>query len=219
MPKKNPNIPLSMPCGKINAKKKKRNVALNPGGYVPSPWSIIIIIIVIVVVTVFVIAFVHTAGPNSTQQLRLGTRLPCSVPASNLAATRSTTLELAVLTATSSGPDARSEFCGTERLVWPPNLEQGLDTIAHLVQTHHYSAMDTEFPGVLQWPHESQLRPYHYQYSLVRDNVNLMNTIPVGMTFPDRGGNPVSSCCTRLYTKTDRCVNDQRIEETRRGRP
>ncbi|KAH9382914.1 hypothetical protein HPB48_023539 [Haemaphysalis longicornis] len=108
----------------------------------------------------------------------------------------------------SSGPDARSEFRGTERLVWPPNLEQGLDTIAHLVQTHHYAAMDTEFPGVLQWPHESQLCPYHYQYSLVRDNVNLMNIIPVGMTFPDRGGNPVPSCCTRFYTKTDRCDND-----------
>ncbi|XP_077560546.1 CCR4-NOT transcription complex subunit 7-like [Haemaphysalis longicornis] len=51
------------------------------------------------------------------------------------------------------------------------------------VKTHHYATIDTQSPGLLGRPEERLLHPSACQCSLVRDNVNLINVISVGMTW------------------------------------
>lgn len=101
--------------------------------------------------------------------------------------------EVAILRRVDSGPMSRSRPC-TIRDVWASNLEDKFHTIAHLVQTHHYVAMDTEFPDVVVRPDDIELQPPAYQYAMVRDNVNILKIIQLGLAFRDENGNPAPNC-------------------------
>ncbi|KAH9360892.1 hypothetical protein HPB48_003609 [Haemaphysalis longicornis] len=75
---------------------------------------------------------------------------------------------------------------GTIRDVWAANLDDEFDVIMFLVQKYTYVAIDTEFPGLLVRPDNNELRPSHYQYALVRDNVNRLKL----------NGEPAPDCST-----------------------
>lgn len=94
-----------------------------------------------------------------------------------------------------NGPASRSRSC-TIRDVWASNLEKEFRIIAQLVQTHHYVSMDTEFPGVVVRPDDPELKPPAYQYAMVRDNVNILTIIQLGLAFRDEDGNPAPDCST-----------------------
>lgn len=103
------------------------------------------------------------------------------------------TSDVAILRRVNNGPTLRSRSC-TIRDVWASNLEEEFRTIAHLVQTHHYVAMDTEFPGVVVRPDDIELQPPAYQYAMVRDNVNILRIIQLGLAFRDENGNLAPNC-------------------------
>ncbi|KAI3437196.1 Poly(A)-specific ribonuclease [Psidium guajava] len=75
------------------------------------------------------------------------------------------------------------------REVWNDNLEQEFELIRAIVDDYPYIAMDTEFPGVALRPVGSfkSLNDYHYQ--TLKDNVNLLKLIQLGLTFSDEKGN------------------------------
>lgn len=84
------------------------------------------------------------------------------------------------------------------REVWNDNLEQEFELIRAIVDDYPYIAMDTEFPGVALRPVGSfkSLNDYHYQ--TLKDNVNLLKLIQLGLTFSDEKGN-LPTCGTDKY--------------------
>ncbi|KAJ0687597.1 putative poly(A)-specific ribonuclease [Helianthus annuus] len=75
------------------------------------------------------------------------------------------------------------------REVWSDNLEQEFAIIREIVDDYPYIAMDTEFPGVVL----QHLTPYKnitdYNYHTLKDNVNMLKLIQLGLTFSDEDGN------------------------------
>lgn len=80
-----------------------------------------------------------------------------------------------------------NEECGI-RDVWRHNLEEEFRNIRQIVQTYHYVAMDTEFPGVVARPIGEFRSPADYQYQLLRCNVDLLRIIQLGLTFMNEEG-------------------------------
>ncbi|KAK2970281.1 hypothetical protein RJ640_021356, partial [Escallonia rubra] len=76
------------------------------------------------------------------------------------------------------------------REVWNYNLEDEFDLIREVVDEFPYVAMDTEFPGIvlrLVGGNFKNSNEYHYQ--ALKDNVDLLKLIQLGLTFTDEEGN------------------------------
>ncbi|KAI4330017.1 hypothetical protein MLD38_028331 [Melastoma candidum] len=84
------------------------------------------------------------------------------------------------------------------RDIWNDNLEEEFALIREIVDDYPYIAMDTEFPGVVLRPvgNFKSLNEYHYQ--TLKENVNLLKLIQLGLTFSDEKGN-LPTCGTDKY--------------------
>ncbi|XP_009760590.1 putative CCR4-associated factor 1 homolog 7 [Nicotiana tabacum] len=84
------------------------------------------------------------------------------------------------------------------REVWSDNLEQEFDLIREIVDEYPYIAMDTEFPGVVLRPVGNFKNSNDYHYQTLKDNVDLLKLIQLGLTFSDENGN-LPKCGTDKY--------------------
>lgn len=77
--------------------------------------------------------------------------------------------------------------------VWSYNLKEEILKISILLETYSFVAMDTEFPGIIirvQGDHRDQ------NYLGIKENVNVLKLIQVGVTLSDENGNRPSGICT-----------------------
>jgi len=70
--------------------------------------------------------------------------------------------------------------------VWDDNFEQQMDKISHLLEKYNYVAMDTEFPGIYFQGENLQ------GYNLIKQNVDHLKLIQVGISLSDEKGNSPS---------------------------
>ncbi|XP_071686709.1 probable CCR4-associated factor 1 homolog 6 [Rutidosis leptorrhynchoides] len=84
------------------------------------------------------------------------------------------------------------------REVWNHNLEQEFTLIRNLVDQFPYIAMDTEFPGIVIRPVGNFKNSNAYHYQTLKDNVDLLKLIQLGLTFSDEHGN-LPKCGTNKY--------------------
>lgn len=84
------------------------------------------------------------------------------------------------------------------REVWNDNLEEEFDLIREIVDDYPYIAMDTEFPGVVIRPVGNFKNSNDYHYQTLKDNVDLLKLIQLGLTFSDENGN-LPKCGTDKY--------------------
>nr|XP_043615201.1 probable CCR4-associated factor 1 homolog 7 [Erigeron canadensis] len=75
------------------------------------------------------------------------------------------------------------------REVWNDNLEQEFDIIRNIVDDFPYIAMDTEFPGIVLRPVGNFKNSNDYHYQTLKDNVDMLKLIQLGLTFSDENGN------------------------------
>ncbi|KAL0297131.1 UNVERIFIED_CONTAM: putative CCR4-associated factor 17 [Sesamum radiatum] len=85
------------------------------------------------------------------------------------------------------------------REVWNDNLEQEFALIRDIVDDYPYVAMDTEFPGVVLRPVGNFNHINQYNYQTLKDNVDMLKLIQLGLTFSDENGNlptyGTNTCC------------------------
>ncbi|XP_057787841.1 probable CCR4-associated factor 1 homolog 6 [Salvia miltiorrhiza] len=84
------------------------------------------------------------------------------------------------------------------REVWADNLEEEFELIREIVDEYPYIAMDTEFPGVVLRPVGNFKNSSDYHYQTLKDNVDLLKLIQLGLTFSDEKGN-LPTCGTDKY--------------------
>lgn len=84
------------------------------------------------------------------------------------------------------------------REVWDYNLEEEFDLIREIVDDYPYIAMDTEFPGIVLRPVGSFKNSNDYHYQTLKDNVDMLKLIQLGLTFSDEKGN-LPTCGTDKY--------------------
>ena len=75
------------------------------------------------------------------------------------------------------------------REVWNDNLEEEFSLIREIVDDYPYIAMDTEFPGIVVRSIRIFKSSYDYHYQTLKDNVDLLKLIQLGLTFSDEDGN------------------------------
>lgn len=75
------------------------------------------------------------------------------------------------------------------REVWNDNLEEEFALIREIVDNYPYIAMDTEFPGIVLRPVGNFKNSYDYHYQTLKDNVDMLKLIQLGLTFSDEHGN------------------------------
>ncbi|CAI9786812.1 unnamed protein product [Fraxinus pennsylvanica] len=75
------------------------------------------------------------------------------------------------------------------REVWADNLDQEFALISEIVDDYPYIAMDTEFPGIVLRPVGNFNNSNDYHFQTLKDNVNMLNLIQLGLTFTDDKGN------------------------------
>lgn len=75
------------------------------------------------------------------------------------------------------------------REVWAENLESEFALIREIVDDFPYVAMDTEFPGIVLRPVGNFGSNYEYHYQTLKDNVDVLKLIQLGLTFSDERGN------------------------------
>ena len=74
--------------------------------------------------------------------------------------------------------------------VWKDNLDEELPKLCALVEKgYNVIAMDTEFPGIIYTVTSQQMASGSTWYDIVRDNVNNLNFIQVGLSLSDAEGN------------------------------
>ncbi|KAL6563167.1 ccr4 associated factor [Orobanche minor] len=85
------------------------------------------------------------------------------------------------------------------RDVWADNLDQEFALIQEIVDDYPFIAMDTEFPGVVLRPLGNFKNSSDYHYQTLKDNVDLLKLIQLGLTFSDEKGNMptcgTDKCC------------------------
>ncbi|KAL3631785.1 CCR4-NOT regulatory complex component [Castilleja foliolosa] len=84
------------------------------------------------------------------------------------------------------------------REVWAHNLEDELDLICEIVDEYPYIAMDTEFPGIVLRPVGNFKTTSDYHYQTLKENVNVLKLIQLGLTFSDENGN-LPTCGTDKF--------------------
>ncbi|XP_010556071.1 PREDICTED: probable CCR4-associated factor 1 homolog 6 [Tarenaya hassleriana] len=84
------------------------------------------------------------------------------------------------------------------REVWNDNLEEEFTLIREVVDTYNYVAMDTEFPGVVLRPLGTFKNIADYNYQTLKDNVDMLKLIQLGLTFSDEHGN-LPTCGTDKF--------------------
>ncbi|KAJ0436481.1 putative poly(A)-specific ribonuclease [Helianthus annuus] len=75
------------------------------------------------------------------------------------------------------------------REVWNDNLEEEFTLIRGIVDDFPYVAMDTEFPGIVLRPVGNFKNNNDYHYQTLKDNVDMLKLIQLGLTFSDDQGN------------------------------
>ncbi|GAA0165135.1 mRNA polyadenylation factor [Lithospermum erythrorhizon] len=75
------------------------------------------------------------------------------------------------------------------RDVWAHNLEEEFALITSIVDEYPYIAMDTEFPGVVLRRVGNFKNTNVYTFLNLKDNVDLLKLIQLGLTFADENGN------------------------------
>ncbi|KAL1340353.1 hypothetical protein HN51_026750 [Arachis hypogaea] len=75
------------------------------------------------------------------------------------------------------------------REVWDSNLEEEFALIRDIVDDYPYVAMDTEFPGIVLRPVGNFKNSHDYHYQTLKDNVDMLKLIQLGLTFSDEFGN------------------------------
>ncbi|XP_052174623.1 probable CCR4-associated factor 1 homolog 6 [Diospyros lotus] len=75
------------------------------------------------------------------------------------------------------------------REVWNDNLEEEFALIREIVDDFPYIAMDTEFPGIVLRPVGNFKNSNDYHYQTLKDNVDMLKLIQLGLTFSDEQGN------------------------------
>lgn len=75
------------------------------------------------------------------------------------------------------------------REVWNENLEEEFAIIRDVVDDFPYIAMDTEFPGIVLRPVGNFKNSNDYHYQTLKDNVDMLKVIQLGLTFSDEEGN------------------------------
>lgn len=75
------------------------------------------------------------------------------------------------------------------REVWDDNLEEEFALIRDVVDDYPYIAMDTEFPGIVLRPVGNFKNSNDYHYQTLKDNVDMLKLIQLGLTFSDEQGN------------------------------
>lgn len=84
------------------------------------------------------------------------------------------------------------------REVWNDNLEEEFALIREIVNDFPYIAMDTEFPGIVLRPVGNFKSSNEYHYQTLKDNVDMLKLIQIGLTFSDDQGN-IPLCGTDKY--------------------
>ncbi|XP_019167417.1 PREDICTED: probable CCR4-associated factor 1 homolog 6 [Ipomoea nil] len=84
------------------------------------------------------------------------------------------------------------------REVWDYNLEEEFDLIREVVDDYPFIAMDTEFPGIVLRPVGNFKNSNDYHYQTLKDNVDMLKLIQLGLTFSDEKGN-LPTCGTDKY--------------------
>lgn len=75
------------------------------------------------------------------------------------------------------------------RDVWDDNLEEEFARIREIVDDYPYVAMDTEFPGIVVRPVGNFKNSSEYHYQTLKENVDILKLIQLGLTFSDERGN------------------------------
>ncbi|KAI3730035.1 hypothetical protein L6452_18711 [Arctium lappa] len=75
------------------------------------------------------------------------------------------------------------------REVWNHNLDQEFALIREIVDDYPYVAMDIEFPGVVLRPLIQFKNINDYNYLTLKDNVDMLKLIQLGLTFSNENGN------------------------------
>lgn len=84
------------------------------------------------------------------------------------------------------------------RDVYNDNLEEEIALIREIVDEYNYVAMDTEFPGVVLRPVGNFKHINDFNYQTLKDNVDMLKLIQLGLTFSDEHGN-LPTCGTDKY--------------------
>lgn len=84
------------------------------------------------------------------------------------------------------------------REVWNDNLEEEFALIRGIVDEFPFIAMDTEFPGIVLRPVGNFKNSNDYHYQTLKDNVDMLKLIQMGLTFSDEQGN-LPTCGTDKY--------------------
>ncbi|KAH9622672.1 hypothetical protein KSS87_011388 [Heliosperma pusillum] len=93
---------------------------------------------------------------------------------------------------------AKNEDSIQIREVWSYNLEEEFALIREIVDDYPYVAMDSEFPGVVTRPVGNFKNITDYNYKTLKDNVDMLKLIQLGLTFSDEKGN-LPTCGTEKF--------------------
>ncbi|KAJ6393057.1 hypothetical protein OIU77_022523 [Salix suchowensis] len=102
------------------------------------------------------------------------------------------------------------------REVWNDNLEEEFARIREIVDDFPYIAMDTEFPGIVLRPVGNFKNSNDYHYQTLKDNVDMLKLIQLGLTFSDEQGN-LPTCGTDKVGLTFKKNNENGIDAVRFG--
>ncbi|CAO2839699.1 unnamed protein product [Amaranthus hypochondriacus] len=75
------------------------------------------------------------------------------------------------------------------REVWCDNLEKEFSLIRDIVDKYPFVAMDTEFPGIVIRPVGNFKNSSDFHYRTLKQNVDMLKLIQIGLTFSDEHGN------------------------------
>ncbi|KAI6689826.1 hypothetical protein NL676_026654 [Syzygium grande] len=84
------------------------------------------------------------------------------------------------------------------RDVWEYNLEEEFERIREIVDDYPYVAMDTEFPGIVVRPVGNFKNSTEFHYQTLKENVDILKLIQLGLTFSDERGN-LPTCGSDKY--------------------
>ena len=74
------------------------------------------------------------------------------------------------------------------REVWEDNLDEEFALIRNVVDEFPFIAMDTEFPGIVLRPVGNFKNNNDYHYQTLKDNVDLLKLIQLGLSFKQNSG-------------------------------